>query len=246
MQYIWQIIHPKKWDIWQCYEWQKTIWIAEHTPQYIASWKFPVEKSFKKVNSLQSHCIIPLYVSIADFCIVVNAFLLVCLRVASVEAVLPFLCDPVFGGLIFVLFHIIDSLCGYWQGHVGWRSESRLWYDILCISAALINNSDTFLYAWEGLWFGLPIKINFYYGMYLSSGSLMDGAAFSAWQVEGSQTHCLLGRICLGRAAVIIQYETTSYTHAHTCTHAHTYALCTCILIFSFHNCIICNCCMMT
>jgi len=39
--------------------------------------------------------------------------------------------------------------------------------------------------------------------MYLSSGCLMDGAAFSAWQVEGSQTHYLLGRICLGRAAII-------------------------------------------
>ncbi len=157
----------------------------------------------------------------------------VCVCVASVEAVLPLRSDPVFGGLISVLFHIIDSLCGYWQGHVGWRSESRLWYDILCISAALINNSDTFLYAWEGLWYGLPIKINFYYGMYLSSGCLMDGTAFSAWQVEGLQTHYLLGRICLGRAAIIIQYETTSHTHT---TH------CTCILIFSFHNCVICNC----
>lgn len=52
--------------------------------------------------------------------------------------------------------------------------------------------------------------------MYLSSGCLMDGAAFSAWQVEGSQTHYLLGRICLGRAAIIIQYETTSHTHTHT------------------------------
>jgi len=61
---------------------------------------------------------------------------LVC--VASAEAILPSWSDPVFGGLISVLFHIIDSLCGYWQGHVGRRSESRLWYDILCISAALI------------------------------------------------------------------------------------------------------------
>lgn len=29
-----------------------------------------------------------------------------------------------------------------------------------------------------------PIKINFYYGMYLSSGCLMDGAAFTPWQFD--------------------------------------------------------------
>lgn len=119
--------------------------------------------------------------------------------------------DPVLGWLITVLLNIIDSLHNYWQGSLGWEGKICLWYDILCISAALINNSDRFLYAWEGLWFGLPIKINFYYGMYLSSGCLMDGAVFSGWQVEGSQTHCLLGRICLGRAGIIIQYETTPW-----------------------------------
>lgn len=30
-----------------------------------------------------------------------------------------------------------------------------------------------------------PIKINFYYGRYLSSGRVMDGPAFTPWQDDG-------------------------------------------------------------
>lgn len=44
-----------------------------------------------------------------------------------------------------------------------------------------------------------PIKINFYYGMYLSSGHLMDGVAFSPWQVDGLSAAMPCGEDLLAR-----------------------------------------------
>lgn len=63
--------------------------------------------------------------------------------------------------LIVAVFHIIDSEQRYRQAKrrqlaAAPASGMGLWYDILCVSAQAINNSDTFLYAWESPWFSLP------------------------------------------------------------------------------------------
>lgn len=63
--------------------------------------------------------------------------------------------------LIVAVFHIIDSKQRYRQAKrrqlaAAPASGMGLWYDILCVSAQAINNSDTFLYAWESPWFSLP------------------------------------------------------------------------------------------
>lgn len=63
--------------------------------------------------------------------------------------------------LIVAVFHIIDSERRYRQAKrrqlpAAPASGMGLWYDILCVSAQAINNSDTFLYAWESPWFSLP------------------------------------------------------------------------------------------
>ena len=71
--------------------------------------------------------------------------------------------------------------------------------------------------------------------MYLSSGCVMDGVAFSLWQVEGAlRLRSLVGRICklggagrevgrgegsLGRAGAIIQHERGSFRHLHSHSH---------------------------
>lgn len=88
----------------------------------------------------------------------------VCVHVCVSAPVCAFVCveyDLRILRLIVAVFHIIDSERRYRQAKrrqlaAAPASGMGLWYDILCVSAQAINNSDTFLYAWESPWFSLP------------------------------------------------------------------------------------------
>lgn len=57
-----------------------------------------------------------------------------------------------------------------------------------------------------------PIKINFYYGRYLSSGCVMDGPAFTPWQDDGLW---MPAAPCRGRSRTQQRWHQSNYCPPH-------------------------------
>lgn len=57
-----------------------------------------------------------------------------------------------------------------------------------------------------------PIKINFYYGRYLSSGCVMDGPAFTPWQDDGLW---MPAAPCWGRSRAQQRWHQSNYCPSH-------------------------------